>query len=194
MRLIPVVLALAAILGGCGGKERAEGLQIAKALKQHQADFASANQLENELINGARSWCASIIANGAGRGVQLEQNAAVAEGLAKSAVEVSNRLSGLRTAIADLAVEQEYGMGVRGDIITALTQRQRQLQELRALLQQIAPQFLEYKTQKNFAGDSYPGEIQKLDALLRACSAPKDLVGDTLKALSEKYSFTAEEL
>jgi hypothetical protein len=188
------VLALAAILGGCGGKERAEGLQIAKALKQHQADFASANQLENELINGARSWCASIIANGAGRGAQLEQNAAVAEGLAKSAVEVSNRLSGLRTAIADLAVEQEYGMGVRGDIITALTQRQRQLQELRALLQQIAPQFLEYKTQKNFAGDSYPGEIQKLDALLRAYSAPKDLVGDTLKALSEKYSFTAEEL
>ena len=194
MRLISIVLAVAAILGGCGGKERAEGLQIAKALKQHQADFASANQLENELIQSARSWCAAIIANGAGRGAQLEQNAAVAEGLAKSAVEVSNRLSGLRAAISGLAVEREYGMSVRGDIITALTQRQRQLQELRALLQQIAPQFLEYKTQKNFAGDSYPGEIQKLDAMLRAYGSPRDLVGDTLKSLTEKYSFTADEL
>lgn len=194
MRFIPILLTAAAILGGCGGKERAEGLQMAKVLKQHQADFAAANQLESELVGSARAWCAAIVANGAGRGADLDKNAAVAEGLAKSAVEVSSRLSGVRAAITGLAVEREYGMGVRGDIITALTQRQRQLQDLRALLQQIAPQFLEYKSRKDFAGDSYPGEIQKLDTLLKAYGAPRDIVGDTLKSLTEKYSLSAEEL
>ena len=47
-------------------------------------------------MNSARAWCTGITTNGAGRGAELEQNAAVATEIAKSAVAVSAQLSQVR--------------------------------------------------------------------------------------------------
>lgn len=194
LKTAPILLIAVALISGCGKKERAEGLQLAKSLKEKQSDFLSANKTEADLVGQARVWCASIVASGAGRAEQLDQNAAVAAELAKSVAAISAQLSGVRAAVSDQPIEGEFPMAVRGTLITKLTKRQRSLEDLRSLLQQIAPQFLEYKSRKNFAGDSYPGEIEKLDALLKAYGPPDDAVGEALKALTEKYGFAGGEI
>jgi hypothetical protein len=188
------LLAAVAFITGCGKQERTEAVQFAKALKERKANFANANTIEKDFISSARAWCGGITANGAGRGVELDQNATVAAELAKSTVAISSQLSQVRQAIDGQPLKDEYPQNVRNGLITELTKRQRLLQDMRALLEQSAPQFLEYRHSKAYVGDTYPDGVGKLDALLRAYKAPEDALGAALTALQAKYGFSASEV
>lgn len=185
-----VLVAAIACLAGCGKQERMEAVQFSKALSDHQVNFSKANTIEKELVSNARAWCDGIAANGAGRGVELDQNAAVATELAKSAVAVSGQLSEVRMAIDAQTLSGEYPRHVRNVLTTQLTQRQRMLQDMRALLEQSAPQFLQFKNSKAYKGDSYPDGIGKLGALLRVYEAPADTVGGALTELQTRYGLS----
>ena len=189
-----LLLAAAALLTGCGKQERTEAAQLAKVLAGKKANFASANAIEKDLVASARAWCGGITANGAGRGVELDQNARVAAELAKSAVAASTELSQVRQAIDGQPLKEEYPRSVRNELITQLTERQRQLQGIRALLEQSATEFLGFRQSKAYVGDTYPAGIGKLDALLRSYGAPEDAVGTAIAALKAKYSLSDSEL
>lgn len=189
-----LLLAAVAFIGGCGKQERIEAVQFAKTLAEKKAVFASANTIERDFVTSARAWCAGITVNGAGRGVELDQNAVVAAELAKSAVAVSSQLSQVRRAIAGQSLKEEYPGSVRNELTTQLTQRQRWLQDVRALLEQSAPQFLEYRKSKAYIGDTYPEGVGKLDALLRGYKAPEDSLGTAITALRTKYGLTDGEI
>jgi hypothetical protein len=181
-----ILLLTAAFLAGCGGG-RDEALQLTKTLSDRQADFAKADAIEKDAINSAKAWCSGIVANGAGKGAELDQNGVVATELAKSISEASNILGQVRQAITDQHLEKEFNQNVRNDLLNKLMQRQRRLQDMRTLLQQAAPQFAEYKRNKSYAGDTYPGEIGKLDSMLQAYKEPENAVGTALAALKEEY-------
>jgi hypothetical protein len=161
-----LLLAAVAFITGCGKQGRTEAVQLAKVLTETKANFASANTIEKDFVSSARAWCGGITANGAGRGVELDQNATVAAELAKSAVAVSTQLSQVRQAVDGQPLKEEFPRNVRNVLITDLTKRQRLLQDMRALLEQSATQFLEYRRSKTYVGDTYPDGIGKLDALL----------------------------
>lgn len=188
-----LLLAAVACITGCGKQERADAVQFAKALNASKAGFAGANATEKDMVSSARAWCGGITANGAGKGAALDQNAAVALALAKSAVAISTQLSQVRQAIDDQPLKDEYPRGVRNTMTTQLTKRQRILQDVRTWLEQSAPQFLDYKNSKAYAGDTYPDGIGKLDALLRSYAAPDDAVGGALTALKSKYNLSDNE-
>ncbi len=189
-----LVLAAALFFTGCGKQARMEAVQLAKALNQKKANFATANAIEKDFVDSARAWCGGIAANGAGKGPELNQNAIVAAELAKSAVAASNELSQLRQAVNAATLTEEFPRGIRNDLITQLTERQRQLQNMRALLEQSAAQFLEYAKSKGYTGDTYPDGIGKLDALLQVYKAQGDVVGTALDALKSKYGLSDGEL
>jgi len=189
-----LLLAAVALLTGCGKQERTEAVQLAKVLAEKKANFASANTIEKDFVSNARAWCGGITANGAGRGAELDQNATVATELAKSAVAVSMQLSQVRQAVDSQPLKEEYPRDVRNVLITQLTRRQRLLQDMRALLEQSATQFLEYRSNKAYMGDTYPEGIGKLDALLHTYKAPEDAVGTALAALKAKYGLSDSEL
>ena len=188
------MLAVAACFMGCGKEERTEAVRLTKVLTEKQVDFARANRIENDFVASARAWCGGITAGGAGRGVELEQNAVVAAELAKSAVAASAELGQVRQAVSAQSLTKQYLQGVRGTLITQLTTRQRMLQELRMLLEQSAPQFLQYRKDKTYAGDAYPGEIARLAAFLAAYKGPEDAVGAALTDLKTKYHLTSSDL
>lgn len=189
-----LLLAGVALITGCGKQERTEAVQLAKALAETKANFASANTIEKDFVSSARAWCGGITSNGAGRGVELDQNAVVAAELAKSAVAISSQLSQVRQAINGQPLKEGYPRDVRNELTTQLTQRQRLLQDMRALLEQSAPQFLDYRHSKAYVGDTYPGAVGKLDALLRAYRAPEDALGNALAALRAKYGLSESDL
>jgi len=189
-----LLLAAVVFIAGCGKQERMEAVQFAKALKATKADFASANTVEKDFVTSARAWCGGITANGAGRGAELDQNAAVAAELAKYTVTISSHLSQVRQAIDGQQLKEEYPRGVRDDLTTQLTKRQRSLQDLRAALEQSATQFLQFRHSPTYKGDTYPDGVGKLEALLHAYSAPEDVVGTALAALQEKYGLKDGEL
>ena len=194
LRMGPCCLLAVAFLSGCGKEERSEAIQLTRILTEKQSDFESANTLEKDLVSSARAWCGGITANGAGRGVELDQNARVATELAKSAVAISTQLSRVRQAVDGAALKEEHPQSVRNDLITQLTKRQRLLQNVRAFLEQSAPQFLEYRQSRAYAGDTYPDGIGKLDALLKAYKPPDDIIGAALAGLKVKYKITPNEL
>ena len=187
-------LAAAACFIGCGKEERTEAVRLTKVLTEKQTEFARANTIEGDFVTNARAWCGGITASGSGRGTELEQNAAVASELAKSVVAASAELGRIRQAISDQTLTKEYLQGVRSTLITQLTKRQRMLQELRALLEHSAPQFLQYQKDKTYAGDAYPGEVATLNAFLAAYKGPDDAVGTALTELKKKYHFSGGEL
>ena len=189
-----LLLAAVAFITGCGKQERTEAVQFAKALTEQKANFASANTIEKDFVGSARAWCGGIMANGAGRGVELDQNAAVAVELAKSAVSISSQLSQVRQAIDGQPLKEEYPRNVRNVLTTQLTKRQRLLQDMRALLEQSAPQFLEYRRSKAYVGDAFPDGVGKLDVLLRAYKVPEDALGTALAALQAKYGLSDSDL
>ena len=96
-----LLIAVVACITGCGKQERNEAVQLARVLSAKRADYASSDAIERDFVNSARAWCAGITTNGAGRGVELAQNAAVATELAKSAVAVSAQLSQVRQVVDD---------------------------------------------------------------------------------------------
>ena len=187
-------MAAIAFITGCGKQERTEAVQLAKVLKERKANLTSANAIEKEFVSSARAWCGGITANGSGRGVELDQDATVATELAKSSVAVSNQLSLVRQAVDGQPLKEEYPRNVRNVLATQLSKRQRLLQDMRALLEQSATQFLEYRHIKDYKGDTYPDGIGKLDALLRTYNAPEDAVGTALAALQAKYGLSDSEL
>jgi hypothetical protein len=189
-----LLLAATALLTGCGKQERTEAVQLARVLTEKKANFAAADAIEKDFVSSARAWCSGITANGAGRGAELDQNATVAAELAKSAVAASAQLSQARQAVDDQPLKEEYPRSVRNALITQLTKRQRLLQDIRALLEASATQFLEFRHSKTYAGDTYPDGIGKLDLLLRAYKAPEDAVETALAALKTKYSLSDSEL
>jgi hypothetical protein len=190
----PFCLLTVAFLAGCGKEERTEAIRLTRVLTEKQPDFERANTLEKELVSSARPWCESITANGAGRGVELDRNARVATDLAKSAVAISAELSGVRQAVDGQSFKEDYPQSVRNDLITQVTKRQRLLQEVRAFLEQSAPQFLDYRQSRSYGGDTYPDGIGKLDALLKAYKAPENIVETALVGLKAKYKITPQDL
>ncbi|HYW44653.1 MAG TPA: hypothetical protein VE959_17460 [Bryobacteraceae bacterium] len=189
-----LLLAAAVLITGCGKQERSEALQLAKALTEKKANLASADAIEKDFVSSARAWCGGITANGAGRGAELDQNASVAAQLAKSAVAASTQLSQVRQAVDAQPLKEDYPQSVRNTLVTQLTTRQRQLQDIRALFEQSATQFLEYRQSKAYVGDTYPDAIRKLDMQLKAYKEPEDVVGTALASLKAKYSLTDSEL
>jgi hypothetical protein len=189
-----VLMSAAVCIAGCGKQERIEGVQLAKALAAKKADFASANTIEKDFVASARAWCAGITTNGAGRGAELDQNATVATEIAKSAVAVSAKVSEVRQAVDDLPLKAEFPREVRNTLITELTKRQRLLQDMRALLEQAAPQFLEYKKIKTYVGDTYPDGIAKLNTMLGTYKEPEDALATALGTLKAKYGLNDSEL
>jgi hypothetical protein len=187
-------LAAVAFASGCGKQERIEAVQLSQVLKKNQANFATANSVEKDFVGNARAWSGDITANGAGRGVQLDQNAIVATELAKSAVAISAQLGQVRQAVYDLSLKEEYPQSVRDTLITQLAKRQRLLQDMRALLEKSVPEFVEYRHSKTYVGDTYPGGIGELDALLQAYKPPEDAVGSALAGLKTKYKLSDAEL
>jgi hypothetical protein len=100
----------------------------------------------------------------------------------------------VRQAIYDEPIKQEYAQSIRVSLITQLTKRQRSLQEVRALLDDSAPGFLDLGRSRDYKGDAYPGGIPKLDAMLGAYTSPQDLVGDAIKSLKTKYDIQDADL
>jgi hypothetical protein len=188
------LLAAVALFSGCGREERAEATRFCKTLQKKSADFAAANAMEKDFLASARSWCGSIMENGAGRGDQLAQNAAVARDLAKSAAVVSTQVGAVRQAVYDETIKQEYPQSIRLSLITQLTKRQRSLQEVRALLEDSAPGFLDLKLSKDYKGDSYPGGIPRLNTMLGSYISPTDLVAEAIKSLKTKYDIQDADL
>jgi hypothetical protein len=109
-------------------------------------------------------------------------------------VAISAQLSQVRQAVDGPSLNEEFTQDVRNTLVTQLTKRQRQLQDMRALLEQSAPQFLEYKQSKAYVGDTYPDGVGKLDAMLHSYHAPEDALGTALGALQTKYNLTGAEL
>jgi hypothetical protein len=179
---------------GCGKQERSEAVQLAKTLKQQKATFDAANAAEQEFVTKAKAWARGIMESGAGKGAGLDQNAAQAAQFAKDAVAVSTQLSQVRQGIDALTFTEEFPRGVKNELTTQLTKRQRLLHELKTLAEQAGPQFLQYKQMKDYAGDSYPEGITKLDDALRLHMRPEDAVGAALASLQEKYEFGAGEI
>lgn len=188
MKPASVLLAVAVILTGCGREERAEAGRLSRTLAEKRAAYAKANSLESEMVSSARAWCGGITANGAGKGVELEQNAAVAAELAKSAADISAELGNLRQALEDQTLKKEKLQTLRNDLLAQLIKRQRALQDMRALLVKSSSRFQDFRRDKSFAGDSYPGEIGTLSAMLEAYKAPGDAVGAALNTLKSDYN------
>jgi hypothetical protein len=65
---------------------------------------------------------------------------------------------------------------------------------MRALLEQSATQFLEFRQSKTYTGDTYPDGIGKLEALLHAYMSPDDAVATAIAALQEKYELKDSDL
>ena len=190
MKTLFCLLAAAAVLlsSGCGKQERLEAGQLHKELTQKKAGFAAANVQEKDFISGLRGWCGSITTNGAGKGPQLDQNAAVAQDLAKSAAAVSAQVGQVRQAVYDLPVQKEFIKGIRNGLITELTRRQRLLQEIRSALQESATSFDGFRQSREYKGDTYPAGIDKLNRILQSYKEPPDAVGEALSALATKYN------
>jgi hypothetical protein len=184
----------AVCLAGCGKQARNEAVQLAKALTAKKADYASSNAIEKDFVSSARAWCGGIVTNGAGRGAELDQNASVAAQIAKSAVAVSAQLGQVREVLDGQPLKEEFPRDVRNTLITQLTKRQRVLQDMRALLEQAAPQFLDYKKVKTYSGDTYPDSIGKLNAMLDTYQEPEDAIATALGALKAKYDLSDSEL
>ena len=189
-----VLMAAAVCIAGCGKQARIEAVQLAKSLTAKKADYAKSFAIEKDFIASARAWCTGITANGAGRGAELDQNASVAAQIATSAVAVSAQLGQVRQAVDDQPLKEEFTRDVRNTLITELTKRQRLLQDMRALLEQASPQFLEYKKVKTYVGDTYPDGIGKLNVMLGNYTEPADAIATALGALKAKYSLSDSEL
>jgi hypothetical protein len=189
-----LLMGAAVCLAGCGKQEHNEAVQLAKSLTAKKADYAKSLAIEKDFILSARAWSDGIVAKGAGRGAELDQNATVATEIAKSAVAVSAQYGQVRQVLDDQPLKEEFPREVRNTLITELTKRQRLLQDIRALLDQASPQFLEYKKIKTYVGDTYPDGIGKLNAMLGNYQEPEDAIATALGALKAKYSLSDSEM
>ena len=183
-----------AFVCGCGREERTEAVRFCKVLMRQRADFASVNAIENDFLAGTRSWCGTITTGGSGRGDQLARLADEARDLAKSATLISAQLGRVRQAVYDEQLNKDYPQSIRGTLTRQLIERQRFLQEMRALLEESAPVFLELRQKRDYTGDTYPGGIGKLNEILQIYKGPVDILAQAITALRTKYSIKDAEL
>jgi hypothetical protein len=182
------LLAAVVFMAACGKEERREAVSLCKTLRLEQVDLAAVNALEKDLLGSTRAWCNGIINNGAGKGKELEENAASAKSLAQSASTVATQLSQVRQAIYDLPLKQEYPQGVRSTLINQIMKRQKMLQEVRIALDASAAGFLEFSRSRAYNGDTYPAGIDKLNSLVSGYSGEEDAVGNAIRDLTVKYT------
>jgi hypothetical protein len=187
-------LALATALCGCGGAAHHEAVTLGKVLVDGRPDFTVANATEQDLVTATRSWAELILANGAGQGPRLQQDAAVATDLAKSAALVSTQLGQLRKSVYDLPLQHDFVQGVRSILITEITKRQRMLQDLRTGLTDAAAAFTELSQTRGYKGDSYPAAVDKVNQMVQNYSATPDFVGEALGSLKAEYGIKDLEL
>jgi len=188
------VVAAVLLSSGCGKEERMEAVRFDKVLTQKKAAFAESNVQEKEFVSGVRGWCAAMTSGGAGTGAQLDQNASVAQDLAKSAAAVSAQVGLVRQAVYDLPIQKEFTQGIRNTLIGELTRRQRQLQEIRSALKESAAAFDGFRQSRNYKGDTYPAGIDKLTRILGSYKEPGDAVSEAVTALTAKYGITDADL
>jgi len=188
------LLAAVVFLAACGKEERREAASLCNTLSREQVDLASVNALEKDLLGSTRAWCDGIVANGGGKGKDLEENAASAKSLAQSASTVATQLSRVRQTIYDLPLKQEYPQSVRGTLINQIMKRQRMLEQVRTALDASAAGFLESSRSRAYAGDSYPADIDKLHSLVSGYSGPEDAVGNAIRDLKVKYTLQDVDL
>jgi hypothetical protein len=62
------------------------------------------------------------------------------------------------------------------------------------MLDDSAAGFLELGLGHDYKGDSYPGNIPKLNAMLEGATSPKDVVGEAIQSLKTKYNITDADL
>ncbi len=195
MRFRYCCLAAAIVLSsGCGKEERREAVGFDKVLVEKRAAFAASNGMEKDYIASVRAWCESIVANGSGKGAELDKNAAVARDLAKSAENISAQVGEVREAVYNLSIHEEFSQGVKSALIGQLTKRQRSLQELRAALEDSAKGFEALGETRDYKGDSYPNAIGKLTSVVQSYHVPGDSVADAVTALTTKYSIKDSDL
>jgi hypothetical protein len=181
-------------VSGCGKEERREAVGFYKVLVEKRAAFAESNALEKGFVDSVRGWCAAITANGAGVAAQLDQNASVAQDLAKSSAAISAQVGQIRQAVYDRPIQKEFAKGVRSTLIGELTRRQRFLQELRAALQDSAAAFEGFRQSRGYKGDTYPAGIDKLTQLLQSYREPGDALAEAVTALTGKYNIKDSDL
>ena len=189
-----LLLAAMVFSSGCGKEERMEAVRFDKLLTQKKAGFTESIVQEKEFVSGVRGWCAAMTSGGAGVGAQLDQNATVAQDLAKSAASVSAQVGVVRQAVYDLPIRKEFTQGVRNTLIGELTRRQRLLQEIRSALQETAAAFDGFRQSRDYKGDTYPAGIDKLTRILQSYKEPGDAVAEAVTALTEKYSIKDADL
>jgi hypothetical protein len=196
MRKVRFGCLLAAVvwLAACGREERREGASLCKTLSKEQVDLAAVNALEKDLLGSTRSWCDGIVNNGAGKGKELEENAASAKSLAQSAGEVATQLSRVRQVLYDVQLKQEYPQGVRSTFVNQMMKRQKLLQEVRMALDASATGFLDFSRSRAYNGDTYPAAIDKLHALVSGYVGPEDAVGNAIRDLKVKYTLNDVDL
>jgi hypothetical protein len=194
MRRYCWLFAAVIIWTGCGREERREATSFVKILTQKQSDLAAINYLEKDLLGSTRAWCESIIANGAGKAKDLTDNAVSAKELAKSAEVVSAQLGQLRQEIYGHPLKQEFTMEVRANLLKQISVRQRVLQDVRTGLQTSASNFEQYAQTRDYKGDSYPPEIDRLYSKLSTYSGPEDVMGKAIKELKVKYTIEEKEV
>ncbi len=188
------LLAAAAFFTGCGKEERGEAVAFCKILEQKRADFTSANKVEKDFLESARTWSDSLMANGGGRAGELEQNAGVAKDLANSASTVSTQLGQVRDAVETMALNKEYLQDIRTGLINKISKRQRLLTEVRAALLESAAGFEEFRQSRAYNGDTYPTGIGKLNALVQGYKGPEDSVAQAIADLKAKYKIQDADL
>ncbi|HWQ55552.1 MAG TPA: hypothetical protein VN442_17830 [Bryobacteraceae bacterium] len=184
----------ALMLCGCGRQERTEAVRFWKVLENQRADFTAFTEQETRFLDGAQSWCAGVMANGAGRGDQLDRNAETAGQLAKSADVLSGRLGRIRQAVYNEKLESDGTRSIRSTLIDQFAQRQRYLQEVRTMLQETAPAFLQFRNDRTYTADTYPGGLAKLNDRLSGPRGQRDVLEPAITALKEKYQLTAADL
>jgi hypothetical protein len=195
MRFRYCCLAAAIVLSsGCGKEERREAVGFDKVLVEKRAAFAASNGMEKDYIASVRAWCESIVANGSGKGAELDKNAGMARDLAKAAENISAQVGEVREAVYNLSIHEEFSSGVKSALIGQLTKRQRSLQELRAALEDSAKGFEAVGESRDYKGDSYPNAIGKLTSVVQSYHVPGDSVADAVTALSTKYSIKDSDL
>jgi hypothetical protein len=188
------LLAATMAFSGCGKEERREATSLVKVLSQKRTDLAAINALEKDLLGSTRSWCEGIMANGAGKGKDLEENAVSAKALAQSAGVVSTQLGELRQAIYDQPLKQEYPQGVRGTLLSQLMKRQRTLQDVRYALDASAASFLQFAQSRAYTGDTYPPGIDKLYSIVSGYVGAEDVMGKAIQDLKVKYAIQDADL
>ena len=188
------LLPAALLFTGCGREEKREATNLVKVLIEKKAELAGINALEKDLLGSTHSWCESIVAGGAGKGKQLEENATSAKGLAQSAEVIASQLSQLRQSIYNQPLKQEYPQSVRGALINSIMKRQKMLQEIRMALDASATNFLEFAQSRAYNGDTYPAGIVRLNQILSSYHGPEDVLGKAIDDLKVKYAIQDADL